>query len=93
MTTEEFDNLWQEAEAEGMARRMAKEYPAWERKQRRWRNGIVAVAVCGLMTTATLPLLAPKEHEDYVAVYCNRQGTTDAQWVALAAEMLTTDRI
>ena len=27
--------------------------------------------------------------KDYESVYCNRAGTTDAQWVALAGKTLT----
>ena len=29
-----------------------------------------------------------QQTRDYEKVYCNRVGTTDAQWASLAAEML-----
>ena len=35
MTENEFDELWQRAEAEGYGQRLAAEYPAWQRKQKR----------------------------------------------------------
>ena len=35
MTENEFDELWQRAEAESYGQRLAAEYPAWRRKQTR----------------------------------------------------------
>lgn len=87
MTEEQFDTLWQRAEAEGHASRLAAEYPAWRQRQRRT---VGMVAVLAIMVAVAVPLLTvqhtPKE---FNRVYCNRTGTADAQWAELAAEMLT----
>ena len=91
MNNQDFDRLWQEAEASGMAHRLAQEYPAWARRRQRTHNSILAVLCVGVMTATTIPLLIPTHHEDYIAVCCNRTTIDDAQWVALAADMLTTD--
>jgi hypothetical protein len=36
----------------------------------------------------SLHTLQQRQLRDYEKVYCNRVGTTDVQWAALAAEML-----
>jgi hypothetical protein len=91
MNVEEFDNLWQETEIQGKAHRLARQYPAWERRQRRVRNGVMAVLVVGALSSATVPLLWPSSPTEYPTVCSNRSDTDDAQWVSLAAEMLTVD--
>lgn len=87
MTENEFDKLWQRAEAESYSRRLAAEYPVWRQKQRRT---ISIVAALLIVVTVTVSLFTKQLHQpqDYKKVYCNRIGTTDAQWVTLAAEML-----
>ncbi len=86
MNEERFEELWQEAEAEGYGGRLAKGYGAWRQRQR--RNGVVAAVTAALIITA-IPLLTNQRAMDYENVYCNRTGSTDAQWAELAAEMLT----
>ncbi len=93
MNNQDFDRIWQEAEASGMAHRLAQEYPAWARRRQRVRNGIVAMMCIGVLSATTIPLLLPQRHDDYIAVCCNRAGTNDAQWVDLAADMLITEMI
>jgi hypothetical protein len=93
MNNQDFDRIWQEAEASGMAHRMAQEYPAWARRRQRVRNGIVAMMCIVALSATTIPLLLPQRHDDYIAVCCNRAGTNDAQWVDLAADMLITEMI
>lgn len=93
MNNQDFDRIWQEAEAGGMAHRLAQEYPAWARRRQRVRNGIVAMMCIGVLSATTIPLLLPQRHDDYIAVCCNRTGTNDAQWVDLAADMLITEMI
>lgn len=93
MTEEQFDNLWQEAEVAGQASRLAREYPAWERRHIRRRNGMAAVLVAGFLTTAALPLFRTDSHKDYQSVYCNRRGYDDAQWASLAAELLKSENV
>ena len=93
MNNQDFDRIWQEAEASGMAHRLAQEYPAWARRRQRVRNGIVAMMCIVALSATTIPLLLPQRHDDYIAVCCNRAGTNDAQWVDLAADMLKTEMI
>lgn len=87
MTEKEFDELWQQAEAEGYSQRLAKEYPAWRQKQRRTINIVAAILI---VVTVTVSLFTSQLHHsrNYEKVYCNRIGTTDAQWATLASEML-----
>ena len=87
MTENEFDVLWQRAEAEGYSQRLAAEYPVWRQKQRRTLSIVAALLIIATVTVTlfTLPL---RQSQNYEKVYCNRAGTTDAQWAALAAEML-----
>ena len=93
MNNQDFDRIWQEAEASGMAHRLAQEYPAWARRRVRIRNGVVAMMCIGALSATTLPVLLPQHHDDYIAVCYNRTGISDAQWVDLAADMLITEMI
>ena len=87
MTENEFDELWQRAEAEGYSQRLSGEYPDWRVRQRR-RVSIVAALV--IVVTVALSLHTSRLHQsqDYKKVYCNRAGTSDVEWVSLASEML-----
>jgi len=87
MTENEFDELWQRAEAEGYSQRLSGEYPVWRQKQRRTINIVAALLI---VVTLTVSLLTTQLHpsRNYEKVYCNRIGTTDAEWASLASEML-----
>ena len=87
MTENEFDVLWQRAEVESYSRRLAAEYPAWRQKQRRTLSVVAALLI---MVTVAVSLYTSqvRQPKNYEKVYCNRVGTTDAQWASLAAEML-----
>ncbi|MBR6160731.1 MAG: hypothetical protein IKQ75_02565 [Bacteroidales bacterium] len=87
MTENEFDMLWQRAEAEGYGKRLAAEYPLWRQKQRRVVSMVAALLI---VVTVAMSLFTTQLHHsrNYEKVYCNRVGTTDAQWASLAAEML-----
>lgn len=87
MTENEFDVLWQRAEVEGYSQRLAAEYPAWRQKQRRTLSVVAALLI---MVTVAVSLYTSqvRQPKNYEKVYCNRAGTTDAQWASLAAEML-----
>ena len=87
MTQNDFELLWQRAEAENYSRKLAMEYPVWRRRQRRATSIVAALLI---MVTVTLSLFTIQQHQtrNYEKVYCNRVGTTDAQWATLAAEML-----
>ena len=87
MTENEFDVLWQRAEIEGYSHRLAAEYPVWRQKQRRTLS-IVAALLIVVTAAVTVFTLQPRQSQSYEKVYCNRVGTTDAQWATLAAEML-----
>jgi hypothetical protein len=87
MTENEFDVLWQRAEVEGYSQRLAAEYPVWRQKQRRTLS-IVAALLIVVTTAVTVFTIQPRQSRNYEKVYCNRVGTTDAQWATLAAEML-----
>ena len=93
MNNQDFDKLWQEAEASGRAYRLAQAYPAWARRQKSIRNGVVAMMCVGVLGATTLPQLLPSHHDDYIDVCCNHTGISDAQWVDLAADMLITEMI
>lgn len=86
MTNEEFDQLWQRAEAESYAERLSQEYPEWRAKQR--RNSGLAVVVAVMMAVA-IPVLMP-HHSGYGKVYCNRGDIAESQWVSLTSEILMT---
>jgi hypothetical protein len=87
MTENEFDVLWQRAEAEGYSQRLAAEYPAWRQKQRR-TLGMVAALLIVVTVAFTVFTTQQRQLRNYEKVYCNRVGTSDAQWADLAAEML-----
>ena len=87
MTENEFDVLWQRAEAEGYSRRLAAEYPVWRQKQRRTLS-VVAALLIVVTVTFSVFTIQQLQLRNYEKVYCNRTGTTDAQWASLAAEML-----
>lgn len=87
MTENEFDVLWKQAEAEGYGRRLAAEYPGWRQRQRR-NVSIVAALLIIVVTAVSLFNTQVRQPRDFEKVYCNRVGTSDAQWVALASEML-----
>lgn len=87
MTENEFDVLWQRAEAEGYSRRLAAEYPVWRQKQRRTLS-VVAALLIVVTVTFSVFTIQQRQLRNYEKVYCNRTGTTDAQWADLAAQML-----
>ena len=93
MTDQEFDNLWQEAEASCIAHKLAQEYPVWVHRRKRIMLGTVATLIVGTFIYVAIPLFTPAPHDDYLAVVCNRNTHNEAQWAQLAAEMLITDAI
>ena len=86
MSDNQFDALWQRAEAEGYASRLAAEYPAWRARRRRTEGSLLGMA---LVAAVALPLaLREPAMHDFDRVVCNRTGIADAQWAALAADLL-----
>lgn len=87
MTENEFDKLWQQAEVEGYSQRLAAEYPGWRRKQQRTIS-MVAASLAVVVLVVLVIVAQLQQPQDFEKVYCNRVGTTDAQWASLAAEIL-----
>lgn len=88
MNEKRFEELWERAEAEGYASRLASEYPAWRTKTRRTAGMVAGLA---LMVAVAVPALMPHKTTDstyYANVYCNRTGTDNQHWVDLADELL-----
>ena len=89
MTENQFDELWQRAEAESYGQRLAAEYPAWRRRQNRIITVVTSLVLVVTVAVSLHTLLQRQpQPQNYEKVYCNRVGTADAQWVSLAAEML-----
>ncbi len=84
LTDEEFDQLWQRAEAERYGAKLSQEYPAWCARQRR-RTGLVTVTA--VMLAVAIPSLMP-HHNGYGKIYGNSSDITEAQWVKIASDML-----
>ncbi len=88
MNEQRFEELWDRAEAEGYASRLASEYPAWRTKTRRTAGIVAGLA---LVIAIAVPALMPHKIMDstyYSKVYCNRTGTDNQHWVDLADELL-----
>lgn len=85
-----FESIWEQEERQGLQRRLRQDYPAWLRRQQRTLRVAAAVAV---MVMVAVPLLKPATPDGFDRVYCNRTGTSDTQWAALAADILTRETI
>ena len=88
MNEQRFEELWNRAEVEGYASRLASEYSAWRTKTRRTAGMVAGVA---LVVVLAVPALMPHKTMDrtYSAnVYCNRTGIDNQHWVDLADELL-----
>ena len=89
MTEEEFDALWQRAEAAPHTARLMEEYPVW-RRQRRRNLGVAASLVA--VAAVALPLLsgpqASTNDDSYSVAYCNRPEMADQYWVDMANALL-----
>lgn len=86
MTDNEFEQLWQRAEAAPYAERLASGLPAW--RQRRRRNAgyaamVAVVLVAGVSLTTINPQLSASD-----GIYCNRDGVASSHWTTLASDML-----
>lgn len=85
-----FEELWEKEERRGVELRLQREYPIWKRRRQRTMSAAAAVT---LMIMVGVPLLKPATPTGFDKVYCNRTGTTDTQWAALAADILTREVI
>lgn len=89
MTEQEFENLWQRAEALPHADGLMEEYPSWQRNR---RNRLWVTASLVVATAVALPLLThprfSSSDDAYIAAYCNRSDIADQYWVNMADELL-----
>ena len=87
MTEQEFDRLWQRAEAAPHAARLMDSYPAWRRNQRLALGGVATVAAA---VAVAWPLMgSPRVADDsYLYAYCNRPEKTNQYWVEMADALL-----
>lgn len=88
MNEQRFEELWERAEAEGYASRLASEYPAWRTKTRRTAGMVAGLVLMGAVAVPTLMPHKTMDSTDYAKVYCNRTGTDNQHWVDLADELL-----
>ncbi len=90
MTEQQFEELWQRAEAMPHAGRLTKELAAW--KRRRQRTALTLGAALALAAAAVL-WTKPAVPEGFEGVYCNRTGMADIHWANVAANILTTETL
>ena len=87
MTENRFDELWQQMEARKYGRKLADEYPTWRKNRQRAARIVTMIILVVLVTVVSITSLH-RPAQNFEKVYCNRVGTSDTQWVTLAAEML-----
>lgn len=87
MTENRFEELWQQMEARKYGRKLADEYPTWRRNRQRAARIVTMIILVVLVTVVSITSLH-RPAQNFEKVYCNRVGTSDTQWVTLAAEML-----
>lgn len=85
LTTDEFESLWQQAEADAHSRKLVEGYASWNRK-RSWVVSGVAACMVGIAVFLPLQMQQPRMFDK---VYCNRGAIADAHWADVATEMLT----
>lgn len=83
MDDKRFDALWQRAEAESYASRLAAEYPAWRTRRRR-TAGIMSAMVLAIAVAAPL-VYHPRPS---VHIYCNNPAINDNHWTEMADALL-----
>ena len=89
MTEQEFETLWQRAEAVPHASRLAGEYRPW---LRRCHYKIAAMAAVAVMALAAVPLLKggplAAEDESGTVAYCNTPDKNSQHWLEMADALL-----
>ena len=83
MDEKRFEALWERAEAEGYATRLAEEYPGWRARRRR-AGGIVA-GVALVLAVATPLVYTPMPE---MKVYCNNAAYDKSHWTDMASNLL-----
>lgn len=89
MTEQEFETLWQRAEAAPHAGRLAEGYRPWLQRRRRTMAAVAAVAV---ITLAAVPLLkggpSASVGENGTVAYCNNTERDSQYWLEMADALL-----
>lgn len=88
MTEQEFETLWQRAEAAPHAGRLAEGYRPWLQRRRRTMAAVAAVAV--IVLTATPLLKGPSAAVDGngIVAYCNNNDKSSQYWLEMADALL-----
>ncbi|MBQ9474535.1 MAG: hypothetical protein IJU81_09030 [Bacteroidales bacterium] len=88
MSEQEFDALWQRAEAAPHTARLLAEYPAWRRN--RSRTLVAASLITGV--AIVISLLNNQQYratdDNYTVAYCNQPDIADQYWVDMANTLL-----
>lgn len=89
MTEQEFENLWQRAEAAPHAQRLAEGYKPWLVRRRRTEGMVAAVAVMAMAAVPALTLQQPTQTDgSFTAAYCNHADMDNQYWVDMADRLL-----
>ena len=78
MDEKRFEALWERAEAEGYATRVAEEYPGWRARR--------IVAGVALVLAVATPLVYTPMPE--MKVYCNNAAYDESHWTDMASNLL-----
>lgn len=89
MDNMQFDELWERAEVESHAARLAAGYPAWRSRRRTAGMAVMALLIAG----AALPMMVTGRHQGAgyggnTVAYCNCSDITDRYWTDMAEELL-----
>lgn len=83
MDDKRFDALWQRAEAEGYASRLAAEYPSWRTRRQRTAGIMSAMVLAIAVATPLVYHPHPSAH-----IYCNNPAFNDSHWTEMADALL-----
>ncbi len=83
MDEKRFEELWQRAEAEGYASKMAAEFPAWRSARRRTAGIATGLAMAVIVAVPALNHIQPSEQ-----IYCNNPAFSNSHWTEMASTLL-----
>lgn len=89
MKEDRFEELWQHLEAQKYGQKLTAGFPEWKRARQRAVRIATMLILVVVATVVTWTITTQnRTSRNFEKVYCNRVGTSDAQWVDLASEML-----